>query len=135
MKRTHFFIKNYKTIFLIGCIAIVAECCKSTQSASSAKSTTTTAKIDPLVPVESDLAIAKLHWPGTTLDELNQGYSIYADKCTDCHDTKEPQDFTVYEWNAIMPKMGRKAHLDSIQYKAVLHYILTKREAILGPAK
>jgi len=88
-----------------------------------------------LAPVEADVAIARAHWPGTTFDRLNQGYYIYDDKCTDCHEAKMPQDFTVNEWNVIMHKMGHKAKLDSNQYKEVFHYILTKREAIIGTGK
>ena len=136
MKKAPFIVPHFKTIFLFSSITIFAVCCKTAQPASSAKSTTNTnSNADPLTPVETDLAIAKAHWPGTTLDNLNQGYSIYNDKCTDCHDIKMPQDFTVEAWNAIMPKMGRKAKLDTIQYKEVFHYILTKREAILGVGK
>ena len=132
MKSTSFFLRNYKVIFLLSSIAIVAVCCKTAKPVSSNK---TIAKTDPLVPVEADLAIARVYWPGTTFDNLKEGYSIYIGKCTDCHDTKKPQDFTVDDWTDIMHKMGRKAKLDSIQYKEVLHYVLTKREAILGPGK
>lgn len=138
MNKAPFFIQYYKTILLLSSIAIFAVCCKSTHTVTSVATTTTTSNsstADPLAPVEADLAIAKAHWPATTLDNLKQGYAIYDDKCTDCHDTKRPQDFTVDEWYSIMPKMGRKAHLDSIQYKMVFHYILTKREAILGSGK
>jgi hypothetical protein len=138
MKIVSFFLKNYRTVFLLGAIAIIAVCCKSTQPASSTKTATTqnvSPPKSPLVPIESDVAIANAHWQGTTLDNLTQGYSIYDDKCTDCHGVKKPQDFTEDEWNSIMPKMGRKAKLDTNQYKLVFRYILTKREALLGPGK
>ena len=138
MKTLRFLLKNYKTLFLLGAIAIVIVCCKSNQPATSANNVTTqkaTPPKSPLEPIESDVAIASAHWPGTTLDNLNQGYSIYDDKCTDCHRTKKPDSFTVDEWNSIMPKMGRKAKLDTTQYKLVFRYILTKREALLGPGK
>jgi hypothetical protein len=138
MRITSFFLKNYQTLFTLGAISIIIVCCKSTQPATT-KTTSSTQAVSPpkspLVPVESEVAIAQAHWQGTTLDNLNQGYSIFDDKCTDCHGLKKPQDFTTDEWNSIMPKMGRKAKLDSTQYALVFHYILTKREAILGPGK
>ncbi|HTA28578.1 MAG TPA: hypothetical protein VK809_12370 [Bacteroidia bacterium] len=143
MKKISFLLKHYKTIFALSSITMVAVCCKSTQSVPAAKPAPINfaavpwgapAKIS-LVPVESDVSIARVHWPGTTRDELNEGYSIFNDKCTDCHETKNPQDFTVDEWNVLMHQMGRKAKLDSNQYKLVIHYILTKREAVLGPGK
>jgi hypothetical protein len=131
-----FFLKNYRTVFLLGAITIIAICCKSTQPATKTSNTQTVSPPkSPLAPVASEVAIAQAHWQGITLDNLNQGYSIFDDKCTDCHGVKKPQDFTADEWNSIMPKMGRKAKLDSTQYALVFHYILTKREAILGPGK
>ena len=127
MNNRSILLKNYKKALLLGVIAIVAVCCKSSQSTTSSKSS--------LDPAQPDVAIASAHWPGTTLDNLKQGYSIYNDKCTECHGTKKPQDFSVDDWNSIMPKMGRNAKLDSVQYAMVFHYILAKREVILGPGK
>jgi len=143
MKKVFFFFKNRRIVLLLSLIAIVIMCCKSTQPASSSKAVTIvppTSSASPstkgvLVPRESDLSIAQAHWPETTLNDLSQGYSIYSGKCTNCHGTKNPEDFTENAWTVIMHQMGRKANLDSTQYKLVLHYILTKREAILGPDK
>jgi hypothetical protein len=136
MKNRPFFLKHYKLIFVLGSTAVAVVCCKTTQPVPAPKpAATTPVTISPLAPVKSDVSIAKAYWPGTTLDDLNQGYSIFDDKCTDCHRTKKPQDFSVFAWNTIMHKMGRKAKLDSNQYNLVLHYILTKREAILGSGK
>lgn len=70
------------------------------------------------------------------MEQLNKGYAIYTDKCTDCHGLKKPQKFSIDDWNTeYMPKMGRKAKLDSAEYVLVLHYILTKREEITTPKK
>ncbi|HXB11321.1 MAG TPA: hypothetical protein VNZ45_05000 [Bacteroidia bacterium] len=137
MRIVSFFLKNYRTVFLLTAITIVIVCCKSTQPATTKQvaSQNTSPPKSPLMPTESDVAIAGTHWQGTTIDNLNQGYSIFDDKCTDCHGVKKPQDFTVEEWNSIMPKMGRKAKLDSTQYNMVFRYILTKREALLGPGR
>ncbi len=149
MKNTSFILKYYKTFFLLSSISIVAVCCNSTKPVVSVKPAAATQPaptnfaatswgaptVTSLEPAESDVAIAKAHWPGVTLNELTQGYAIFDDKCTDCHSMEKPQDHSVYEWNVIMHKMGRKAKLDSNEYYLVLHYVLTKREAILGPGK
>jgi hypothetical protein len=149
MKSTSFILKYYKTFFLLSSISIVAVCCNSTKPVAAAKSTPaaqpapTNFAATPwgapvstsLEPVESDVAIAQAHWPGTTLNDLTRGYAIFDDKCTDCHSLEKPQNFSVDEWNVLMRKMGRKAKLDSNEYKLVFHYILTKREAILGSGK
>lgn len=152
MKKAPFVFKRYKAVFLLGSIVVFAVCCNSTKPVAANKpaatnstpkasngsagiSYTTNASESSLEPAQSDLAIAKTHWPDVTMAGLNVGYSIYNDKCTDCHDAKLPQDFSLQEWNAIMPKMGRKAKLDSAQYTLVFHYILTRREAIVGVGK
>jgi hypothetical protein len=48
---------------------------------------------------------------------------------------KLPQDFSINDWNDILPQMGKKAHLDSAQYASVYQYVLAKREAILAAKK
>ena len=113
-------------------MSIVFICCKNLPPAG--KATNSKSELS-LVPGDADVAIAQSHWPGVTLAQLSQGYDIFSDKCTDCHETKLPQDFSVEDWHDILPKMGRKAHLDSNQYKAVYRYILAKREAILAAKK
>ncbi len=122
---------------------MVAVCCKTTHPVATAKSSATSSLTPTpyspaesyLTPVPSDLGIAQKYWPATTLDNLQQGYSIYEDKCTDCHEMKMPQDFTLEAWTAIMHKMARKAKLDSNQYQLVFQYTLTRREAILSSGK
>jgi hypothetical protein len=132
MKKSFFFFKHYKIICLFAAIAIVVTCCNTTKPVSSAANSAT---ILPSAPVKSDVAIARAYWPRITLNNLKQGYIIFGDKCTQCHAAKQPQGFSVFAWNGIMHKMGRKAKLDSNQYNLVLHYILTKRESILGAGK
>jgi|SRR6185312_9370339 len=123
-------LKYRRTAVVFTLFSIVLACCKSLTPA--AKSATPTPS---LTPDNGDLTVAQKQWPGTTSDILIEGYNLYEDKCTDCHDAKLPQDFSVEDWNAILPKMGRKAHLDSLQYKSVYRYILAKRETILSVRK
>jgi len=124
-------------------LSIVLVCCKSHAPAtkSTAASTSSSAATvdnpapNSLVPGDNDVTIAQSHWPGTSLTNLADGFSLYTNKCVDCHEAKLPQDFSVDEWNAILPKMGRKAHLDSLQYISVYRYVLAKRETILSAKK
>lgn len=113
-------LKKNQTKAAIFSFSIVFICCKSAQY---------------LAPSNADVTVAKSHWSGATLDQLNQGYSIYSDKCTECHGMKKPEDFSVEDWNKIMPSMGKKARLDSNQYNLVYHYILAKRETVLASKK
>ena len=105
-------------------------CCKGSKNLDN-----NSTKSSDLVPNNEDVAVAQSKWPGTTLMNLTTGYDIFSDKCTRCHETKMPQDFSVDDWNSILPGMGRRARLDSNQYKLVYQYILTKRETVLGGKK
>jgi cytochrome c5 len=101
-------------------MSIVLMCCKGSQY---------------LIPTDADVSAAQSHWQGENMAQLKQGYTIFNDKCTDCHSIKKPESFTVDAWNKILPSMGMKAQLDSNQYNLVLHYILTKRETVLAGKK
>lgn len=120
MKKILPFLNRYRATILVSALSLTFVCCSKKY----------------LIPIQADVAIAQKQWPGTTLEQLNKGYAIYADKCTDCHGKKKPQKFSVDDWNNnYMPKMGRKAKLDSAEYMLVLHYILTKREELTAPKK
>jgi hypothetical protein len=141
MRTVNYLIKNKGTVIMLTMLSIVLVCCKSqapaTKSTASTTSSSTASTANPnsLVPGNNDVTIAQSHWPGTSLTNLADGFSLYNNKCVDCHEAKLPQDFSVDDWNAILPKMGRKAHLDSLQYKSVYRYILAKRETILSAKK
>jgi hypothetical protein len=131
MKKVINFIKAYKTTFIICFIAIVVAQCGGSKSATTyTKPNTPPAKVDPFIPQQTDVTIAQAHWQGVNLPQLQQGYNIYATKCTDCHDMKRIQDYSLTEWPDLMEKMGRKAKLDSTQYNLVYRYVIARREAL-----
>ena len=113
------------------------QCCTTIRSSSEVKkvktNTSDLVKIDPLTPMKSDVKIGRKYWPNTTLESLMRGFTIYNSHCYECHNDKIIQDYDVEAWQVIMRKMGRKAKLiDTTQYNLVYHFILTKREALLG---
>lgn len=120
MRGSYSYIENQKTWFLICSVLVFLWCCKSVQT---------------LIPGNDDVKIAQARWQTSNLDELTKGYNIYENQCTDCHDAKEIKDYSETDWIKIMKTMGRKAKLDSTQYTAVLHYILTKRQTLTAGNK
>jgi cytochrome c5 len=118
MKKLTSFISRFKVEILLSLISFIVVCCSNTKSAS-------------LTPAQTDVSIAQAHWAGTTLADLNKGYSLFADKCTQCHGMKNPKDFSTDDWtNDYMPDMGKRAHLSQDDYNLILHYILAKREEL-----
>jgi hypothetical protein len=129
MGYTSIFFKKHKAFVLLFVVTLIVVCCKTNKPTTNAK---TPVVVSPFVPVKTDIALAIAHWPGTTLDTLNRGYSIFESKCTECHEEKRPQDFGAHDWLNIMHQMGRKAKLTTSEDTVVLHYILTRREAIMA---
>jgi hypothetical protein len=115
-----------RLFFCLSIISVIVICCKSTQ---------TLAPTPTLAPTTADVTIAQSHWQGTTIDQLKQGYDMFMDKCTSCHGIKNPQDYSEDDWNTIMPKMARKSKITQEQSDLIFHYILAKRESILGSKK
>ena len=122
MKQIIGFLKKYKTTLIICSVTFIIAQCSSTKS--------TTTKVDPFLPQETDVTIAQTHWNGTTIDQLKQGYSIYSTSCVQCHDMKNIQDFTLNDWPGIIDGMSKKAKLSPDQKNLVSHYILARREAL-----
>lgn len=130
MKTVHYLANHKKIVLMLLCIPVILTCCKSHAPAGK-----TAANEPALAPDSFSIAIARTHWTKTTFANLTGGYNLYSNKCTECHEEKLPQDFSINEWNDILPEMGKKAHLDSIQYRYVYQYILSKREEILMQKK
>jgi cytochrome c5 len=83
------------------------------------------ASYKPIVPVQSDADRAANKIPGTTLADLNQGKAIFEDKCHKCHSLKKPFSKSEKDIEDAMPKMAKRAKIDSQQEDLVLKYLLT----------
>ena len=79
----------------------------------------------PMVPKQGDADRAAMHYPGTTLEDLQHGKTIFEASCHKCHSLKKPFNKTPEEIKAALPVMAKRAKLDSHQEELVLHYLLT----------
>lgn len=80
-------------------------------------------------PIETDVAIAQQHWSDATLSQLNEGHTLYINKCGHCHYAHRPDKYTDEKWSKTIPIMGKKAKLDSSQLSLITRYILTAKES------
>jgi len=135
MKKQLFPGKQYTAIFIIITTIVIVQCTNTKPTTATKPAPTTTIKVDPFHPQQTDIPLAQAHWPSVTADELVEGYKIYSTKCNDCHEMKNLLDFSVDEWPDLMQKMGKKAKLDSIQYNQVWHYIVARREGLVAAKK
>ena len=76
-------------------------------------------------PSENDAARASQKFPGTTLEELNQGKTFFEANCSKCHSLKKPFKVSEEKLNSIVPKMAKKAKLDDKTENLILKYLVT----------
>lgn len=86
-------------------------------------------------PTDKELAVAQKTWPGTTLDELKEGQSIYKNQCTECHKNFEITKFSEKKWKHEIDDMSPKAKLTDTQKEKLTKYLLSYREANQTAAK
>lgn len=78
-----------------------------------------------IVPTQPDADYAAQSFPGTSLEDLNQGRLLYKDNCGKCHLLKKPSSRTEEEWRKIVPKMAKKAKIDAQKEDLILRYVIT----------
>jgi cytochrome c5 len=79
---------------------------------------------------QQDVDKVKPLYPNYTLAELNQGKSLYGEKCALCHSLKSPTSETPAKWKKIVREMTEMANekamtIDPIQEEMILRYLVT----------
>ena len=87
------------------------------------------ASYKPMAPAQNDADRALKEFPHITLADLNEGKSIFEENCHKCHSLKKPFKKTDEEIADALPRMAKRAKLDSTQEELVLHYLLTMNDA------
>lgn len=109
--RNIFLLLACVTVFLIGCAPAIIK------------------------PTLLDVDQAKKKWNDVSLDQLNQGYSLYVAKCGSCHFLYNPAKFPESKWLEIFPKMKIKAKINDEQIDLIMKYIITKRNSTVPSEK
>lgn len=97
-----------KTVFLL-LVVLLAAC-------SSAKFAT---------PKQSDAVRGATKFPGYTLADLQHGQMLFKQDCGKCHALPAPKSKTETQWRSIVPKMAKKAKVDSATEDSILKYVVT----------
>ena len=79
---------------------------------------------------KSNLGISSLYTPTSaditstaTLEELQQGRTLYINNCGSCHGLYSPDDYTSTQWKSIMSSMGPKTGMSSSDKILVTKYV------------
>ncbi len=83
----------------------------------------------PMVkPTQADVDRAKTKWENADLASLQLGYTIYSEKCGNCHKLYRPAQFSEKKWLNVIPKMAAKANITDNEQQLIREYLLTMRE-------
>jgi len=81
----------------------------------------------PVVPTQTDADRAAQKYPGITLADLNKGKAIFEERCKKCHSPQRPFNKSEAKVIKALPRMAKKAHLDSEEEKLVTQFVLTMK--------
>ena len=58
-----------------------------------------------------------------TLQELQQGRTLYLNNCNSCHGLYSPDDYTLSQWKSIISNMGPKTGMSASEILLVTKYV------------
>jgi mono/diheme cytochrome c family protein len=79
-----------------------------------------------------DVELARARWPETTVQELNRGREVYANKCSGCHQLYLPSSRPPTAWPPVLAKMASEAKLTEQQSELIERYLVTLSERARG---
>lgn len=141
MKSTKFILLAFTLVAVI----IIAACHTTKKTSTTTETTTavattptTTTTAEPMktsfsnfsgsaAPGEQQVNAIQMRNPGTTLEQLTKGHSIYTGECSGCHRVFSVYDYTAESWPAIIDRMARKAGITEVQKDALSRYIFAMK--------
>lgn len=79
-------------------------------------------------PTLADVESGKSYYSNLTLEQLNQGYLLYSNKCGSCHSLYKPKKISKERWARALPDMKIEAKLSNEQYDLISRYLKAKIE-------
>lgn len=76
-------------------------------------------------PVDEAAELRKKYTPA----QVAQGKNVFENRCSSCHELRQPAELTVKLWDKILPKMCRKAELTLEEAGIVRAYVITNAKA------
>ena len=76
--------------------------------------------------------MATAYGSGTSQATLAEGRHLYVTKCARCHAPEPVRDYSVAEWEGLLPEMNEESNLDVEEGEAVREYVLAVLRAPVG---
>ena len=68
---------------------------------------------------------AMAQWPATSQAELEQGRSLFLQRCSSCHRPPAPDSHAPAEWPGEIAEMKERAHLTADEQVLIERYVIT----------
>jgi len=78
--------------------------------------------LKPILSITLLLSMSSLSTAEETQSTTALGVKVFNDNCTRCHNARPLEDFSLSQWQLIIPHMRQRAHLTGAESKAVLAY-------------
>ena len=78
-------------------------------------------------PSAATAARAQGRWPDSSLAQLEQGRSVFAQRCSGCHALPLPDSHTEAEWKKVLDEMAAEAKLTDGERVLVERFVLSVR--------
>ena len=75
-------------------------------------------------PTAMDVVLLTPRWPGTTVEQLERGRSLYIRRCSGCHSLPLPQDYPQESWPRLVDKMAHKARLSPAEREDMVRFVV-----------
>lgn len=72
------------------------------------------------LPSQEALPTMQQKVPGITLEQANQGYTLYKTKCGSCHRLHAPSEYTISKWEKSLAEMYPKAKVSREEEKKLI---------------
>ena len=76
-------------------------------------------------PTPADAERGLTQWPGLSVALLEQGRSVYADRCSACHRLYPPESRSPEMWTRQVAKMAPRAHLRPDEQRLIEQFVST----------
>jgi hypothetical protein len=75
-------------------------------------------------PNELDAKRVTKRWPGVSTTDLEQGRTLYAVRCSRCHELYDPGRYTPGRWEAAVREMTPRSGLSGDEERLVVQYLV-----------
>jgi len=76
-------------------------------------------------PSDGDAQRVVSRWPGVRTADLEQGRSLYAQRCARCHALYEPEAYPAAKWEGAVHEMRDRAGLSEGEERSIIQYLVS----------